>query len=425
MIDIELIRKFDTDFFLNYCSKRHFDINQIKEIKELDKQARVLLTKIQNNNAEINKLTEQFAVLVKDNKKEQLEKLRSNVQKLKQNIQEEQIKYEEINQILLDKLSRLPNIPASDVPEGVDENQNVFQKQFMEPTKFNFKPKAHWDLIVENNLVDLEASQYINGSRFVIYKGLGARLIRALQWYTLECNINHNYEEILPPVIVDQQALYNTGQLPKFKEDLFELKENNKFLSPTAEVQLTNLFANKIIKEDKLPYYFTADTSCFRSEAGSAGRDTRGVIRQHQFYKTEIVKIVKPETSCKEHEQLTLDAEYILESLKLPYRRILLCSGDMGFSAQKTYDLEVWLPSYNAYKEISSCSNCGDFQARRMKMRIKGSDNKIYYPHTLNGSALAIDRLFAAIIENYQNPDGSITIPDVLLKYFNGIEKIK
>ncbi|MBQ5492531.1 MAG: serine--tRNA ligase, partial [Mycoplasmataceae bacterium] len=248
--------------------------------------------------------------------------------------------------------------------------------------------------------------------------------IRALQWFTLDCNINHGYLEILPPVIVDEQALYNTGQLPKFKEDLFELTENNKFLSPTAEVQLTNLYANKILKEELLPLNFTANTSCFRSEAGSAGRDTRGVIRQHQFYKTELVKIVKPDTSEMEHETLTKNAEYILEALNLPYRRILLCSGDMGFSARKTYDLEVWLPSYNAYKEISSCSNCGDFQARRMKMRVKDNDGKIYYPHTLNGSALAIDRLFAAILENFQQEDGSILIPEVLSKYLNGIKKI-
>lgn len=424
MIDIELIRKQELDYFIEYCNKRHLDIEVIKDIKELDKKTRVVQTKIQDNNALINKLSAQFALLVKNKEESKLEELRKQVQSLKQDIINEQEQYETLSKELTNKLLRLPNICANDVPIGIDENENVVKKFFSKPTTFIFEPKPHWDLMVQKKLVDLEAAQYINGSRFVIYKGIGAKLIRALQWFTLDCNIDHGYLEILPPVIVDEQALYNTGQLPKFKEDLFELTENNKFLSPTAEVQLTNLYANKILKEDLLPLNFTANTSCFRSEAGSAGRDTRGVIRQHQFYKTELVKIVKPDTSEKEHEILTKNAEYILEALNLPYRRILLCSGDMGFSAKKTYDLEVWLPSYNAYKEISSCSNCGDFQARRMKMRVKDSDGKIYYPHTLNGSALAIDRLFAAILENYQQEDGSILIPEVLSKYLNGLKKI-
>ena len=424
MIDIELIRKQELDFFVEYCNKRHLDIEVIKDIKEFDKKTRIVQTKIQDNNALINKLSAQFASLVKNQEEDKLEELRKKVQILKQDIINEQEQYEILSKELTNKLLRLPNICAKDVPIGIDENENVVQKFFSKPTTFSFKPKPHWDLMVQKNLVDLEAAQYINGSRFVIYKGIGAKLIRALQWFTLDCNIDHGYLEILPPVIVDEQALYNTGQLPKFKEDLFELTQNNKFLSPTAEVQLTNLYANKILKEESLPLNFTANTSCFRSEAGSAGRDTRGVIRQHQFYKTELVKIVKPDTSEIEHEILTKNAEYILEALNLPYRRILLCSGDMGFSARKTYDLEVWLPSYNSYKEISSCSNCGDFQARRMKMRVKDSDVKIYYPHTLNGSALAIDRLFAAILENFQQEDGSILIPEVLSKYLNGIKKI-
>ena len=424
MIDIELIRKQDLNYFVDYCNKRHFNLEVIKEIKELDKQVRALQTKIQNNNASINKLSDQFGILIKNKQEDELSKLRQQVQQLKQDILNEQEQYDNLSKELTNKLLRLPNICAKDVPLGNDENDNVVQKYFNKPTTFNFKPKAHWDIMVEKELVDLEAAQYINGSRFVIYKGIGARLIRALQWFTLDCNIKHGYLEILPPVIVDEHALYNTGQLPKFKEDLFELTQDNKYLSPTAEVQLTNLYANKILKESLLPFKFTANTSCFRSEAGSAGRDTRGVIRQHQFYKTELVKIVKPDTSEIEHETLTKNAEFILESLNLPYRRILLCSGDMGFSANKTYDLEVWLPSYDAYKEISSCSNCGDFQARRMKMRVKDNDNKIYYPHTLNGSSLAIDRLFAAILENYQQEDGSILLPEVLWKYMDGIKKI-
>lgn len=424
MFDIDYIRKYDPAFFETYCSKRHINLQTILDIKELDEKVRSLKTNIQNNNALVNKLSSQFGALVKANNQPALTDLKNQVQQVKQDIAKEQVEFDDLSQKLIDALMRLPNVPAPEVPIGIDEKENVPQKYFLEPTKFDFTPKAHWDLMVEKHLVDLKASQYICGSRFIVYTGLGARLIRALQWYTLDCNLNHGYTEVLPPVIVDAQALYNTSQLPKFQEDLFQLTVENKYLSPTAEVQLTNMHAEEILKESDLPYHYTANTACFRSEAGSAGRDTRGVIRQHQFYKTELVKICKPENSKEEHEALTKDAEFILESLKLPYRRILLCSGDMGFGAIKTYDLEVWLPSYNNYKEISSCSNCGSFQARRMKMRVKGADGKMYYPHTLNGSALAIDRLFAAILENYQQADGSILIPEPLQKYMGDIKKI-
>ena len=424
MFDIDYIRKYDQNFFDTYCAKRHLDPKQILALKELDEQVRNLKTSIQNKNALVNKLSSQFTALVKANDQVKLAALKAQVQQIKSEIAKDEQTYNSLSTQLTDGLMRLPNVPAEEVPLGLDEKENVPQKYFLSPTKFDFVPKAHWDLMVEHHLVDLKASQYICGSRFIVYTGLGARLIRALQWYTLDCNLSHGYTEVLPPVIVDAQALYNTSQLPKFQEDLFQLTVDNKYLSPTAEVQLTNMHAEEILKESDLPYHYTANTACFRSEAGSAGRDTRGVIRQHQFYKTELVKICKPENSKQEHEALTKDAEYILESLKLPYRRILLCSGDMGFGAIKTYDLEVWLPSYNNYKEISSCSNCGSFQARRMKMRVKGADGKMYYPHTLNGSALAIDRLFAAIVENYQQADGSIVIPEPLRKYMGGIEKI-
>lgn len=424
MLNMDLFRKYEEEKIINYCQKRKIDQVLVKEIINLDKQARILQTKIQDNKAKINNYSKEFSIYLAKHEDEKLNELKQKVQSLKVENNQFQLKYDEINDELLQKLYFLPNFPQDDVPDGLDEKDNVLQKKFSTPRDFNFNYKAHWDLMVEKKLVDLDAAQRISGTRYIIYKGLGARLIRALQLYTLECNLMHGYEEYLPPVIVDEKALFNTGQLPKFQEDLFKLQNEKKYLSPTAEVQLTNLFAGELIKEENLPLNFTANTACFRSEAGSAGRDTRGVIRQHQFYKTEIVKICKPEDSAIEHEKMTRDAEYILESLNLPYQRILLCSGDMGFSAQKTYDLEVWLPSYNAYKEISSCSNCGDFQARRMKTRARTIDGVIYYPHTLNGSALAIDRLFAAVIENYQEADGSITIPEPLRKYMNNMEKI-
>jgi seryl-tRNA synthetase len=316
-------------------------------------------------------------------------------------------------------LEAIPNIPADDVPQGSDETGNVKVREWGAPKPFSFKPKEHFDLGEALGLMDFEAAAKLSGARFVVLKGALARMERALASFFLDQNTLAGYTEIVPPFMVRDNAAYGTGQLPKFGEDLFKTT-NGFWLIPTAEVPLTNLVSDSIVDEDKLPMRMTAYTPCFRSEAGAAGRDTRGMIRQHQFSKVELVSITTPERSKEEHERMTAQAESLLQKLGLPYRTMLLCTGDMGFCSQKTYDIEVWLPGQNAYREISSCSNCGDFQARRMKARYKpkaGKGNE--FVHTLNGSGLPIGRTLVAILENYQNEDGSIVVPDVLKPYMN------
>lgn len=417
MFDINLIRK-DLQQTKEKMQQKKVDPNLIQQIYDLDVVVRDLLSKEQNLNQERNLLSKQIAIFTK-NKDPQLQETINKVWLIKSQIQEIQqelsTKQKELNDLIL----IVPNICDESVPSGLDENNNVEIKKVFEPTKFNFEPLAHWDLAVKNKLIDFEKSAKVTGSRFIIYTGFGAKLYRALQQFCLDENTKAGYIEIATPVIVNRESLIGSGNLPKFEDDLFKLKDSEYYLSPTAEVQLTNLHRNEILKKSDLPLNYTALTPCFRSEAGSAGRDVRGVIRQHQFHKVELVKIVEPHTSFDELEKMTSQAESILEKLKLPYRRILLCSGDMGFSSTKTYDLEVWLPSYNAYKEISSCSNCLDFQARRAKIRYKENINdETKLVHTLNGSSLAIDRLWAAVVENYQDENSNITIPDAIAKYF-------
>jgi len=324
-------------------------------------------------------------------------------------------------------LSGLPNIPDEGVPVGPDESANQEVRRWSEPREFSFEPKDHVDLGEALGILDLERATKIAGSRFAILNGAGARLERALVNFMLDIHTTvHGYTETLPPFMVNRRALFGTNQLPKFEEDLFHIKDEREFaLIPTAEVPVTNYFADEILDAKDLPKYFTAYTPCFRSEAGSYGRDTRGLIRQHQFEKVELVKLALPEESEAEHDKLTADAERILQLLGLPYRTVVLSTGDMGFGAKKTYDLEVWLPSQQTYREISSCSNCGDFQARRMNLRFRRAGGaKPEYVHTLNGSGLAVGRTWIAIIENYQQEDGSVVIPEVLLPYMNGIERI-
>jgi len=322
-------------------------------------------------------------------------------------------------------LASFPNMLDPSVPIGASEADNVEVLRSGEPTTFDFVPQAHWDLVTELGIVDFERAAKMTGSRFSIYQGKGAKLVRALVAFMLDTHTNNGYEELMTPAIANGASLYASGQLPKFAEDVFRLShEKDLYLIPTAEVTLLNYYRDEIVSADKLPINFTAYTPCFRSEAGSAGRDTRGLIRQHQFDKVELVHFVEPDTSFDVLETLRAEAELILQLLKLPYRVMTLASGDTGFSAAKTYDLEVWLPSYNAYKEISSCSNCTDFQARRGNIRYRDAQGKTQFVHTLNGSGLAIGRTFAAIIENYQNEDGSVTIPDVLVPYMGGIETI-
>ncbi len=415
MLDIKLIRE-NIDVVKESLKKRNSKID-IDLIFKMDENFRKINLDIENKKALKNNLVKEISLFVKNGKTLEAEEIKNKVKKINDELTKEEEKAISIKQELDALLLTIPNIPFDDVPYGIDENDNVEIKKFMEPTKFNFNPKTHWDLGEEKKIIDLQEATKITGSRFSIYKGKGALLMNALQQFTIEKHINAGYEYFIMPLIINSDSLIGTGQLPKFEEDLFKLNFKNYYLSPTLEVQLTNYFSNKIFKRDDFPYLVTASSSNFRSEAGSTGRDVKGVIRQHQFLKTELVNISLPEQSIELHEKMVKQAESILEDLKLPYRTILLCTGDMGFSSKKTYDIEVWLPSYESYKEISSCSNCGDFQARRSKIRYKDDDGSNKFVHTLNGSGLALDRLWAAVVENYQQEDGSILIPEVLRKY--------
>lgn len=319
----------------------------------------------------------------------------------------------------------LPNLPAADVPVGADEEDNVEVKRWSTPKTFDFEPKPHWEVAENLGILDFERGAKVSGSRFVFYKGLGARLERAIYNLMLDTHVyEHGYTEMMTPYIVNETSMFGTGQFPKFKEDVFQIEDSNYTLIPTAEVPLTNYYRDEILAPEQLPVYFTALSPSFRSEAGSAGRDTRGLIRLHQFNKVEMVKLSHPDTSYEELEKMTANAEAILEKLNLPYRTITLCTGDMGFSAAKTYDIEVWIPAQDTYREISSCSNCEDFQARRAKIRFRNEEGKTDYVHTLNGSGLAVGRTVAAILENYQNEDGSVTIPEALVPYMGGLTTI-
>ncbi|HHW42982.1 MAG TPA: serine--tRNA ligase [Desulfotomaculum sp.] len=322
-------------------------------------------------------------------------------------------------------LLNIPNIPHASVPVGRDDADNVEVRRWGDPRQFDFPARAHWDLGEALDILDFERGTKVTGARFSFYKGAGARLERAVVNFMLDLHIKeHGYVEVFPPFVVNSDSMIGTGQLPKFAEDMFKLEGRDYYLIPTAEVPVTNLYRDEILPAEKLPIYHCAYSACFRAEAGAAGRDTRGLIRQHQFNKVELVKFTRPEDSYDELEKLTADAERVLQLLGLPYRVVILCTGDLGFSSAKTYDLEVWLPSYGAYKEISSCSNFEDFQARRANIRFKEGKAKPQFVHTLNGSGLAVGRTVAAILENYQQPDGSVLIPEALVPYMGGITAI-
>ena len=424
MLDINYLRR-NCEEAKNKLAKRNKKWGDlIDKIIAKDKKYLELLSEIEKINAKKNVANKQINNFFAQHKNNEAKKIIKEMVEINTKI----IESEQLSKKLKDEINTLllsiPNLPNNSVPVGLDEKDNQVVKKWSLPTIFTFEPKPHWILGKINNLIDFEHAIKITGTRFTCYTNYGAKLLRALIQYTLDKNTEAGFIEYLPAVILNRNALIGTGQLPKFEQDLFKLT-NGFFLSPTAECQLTNYHANEILSLKQLPIQLTANTCCFRSEAGSTGKDTKGVIRQHQFYKTEMVIISNPKDSWMKHEFMTRQAEKILEGLKLPYRRIVLCTGDMGFSAAKTYDIEVWLPSYNSYKEISSCSNCTDFQARRMKMRFKDKDGKNKYVHTLNGSGLAIDRLWAAIIENYQQADGSIAIPNALQPYLNGMKIIK
>ena len=423
MLDIKRIRT-DFDGVSSKLATRGVTAESLENIKELDEKRREILVTVEELKAERNTVSAEIAQAKRN--KENVDDKIAAMQKLSADVKNLDAELLEIDEKLNAILAVLPNTPHDSVPVGVDEEENVEVRRWGTPREFNFEPKAHWDLGEDLDILDWERGAKVTGARFLFYKNLGARLERALYNFMLDEHITEGYQEIITPYMVNRDSMYGTGQYPKFKEDTFELTDTNYVLIPTAEVPLTNYYRNEILEEKDLPIYFTAMSPSFRSEAGSAGRDTRGLIRLHQFHKVEMVKFATPEQSYDELEKMTANAENILQKLGLPYRVLSLCTGDMGFSAAKTYDLEVWIPAQNAYREISSCSNTEDFQARRAQIRYRdAAEGKVKLLHTLNGSGLAVGRTVAAILENYQNEDGSVTIPEVLRSYMGGVEVIK
>lgn len=424
MLDIKLFRN-EPDLVREKVTKRGMDAQVVDDILALDEKRRQLISQAEEMKAQRNKVSGEIAQ--KKRNKENADDVIAEMRKLGDEIK---VLDDDLNQIdhhLNDKLSRIPNIIQDDVPVGASDEENVELKRWGTPRNFDFEEKAHWDLVEDLNMANFERGAKVSGARFVFLTGEGAQLERALMNYMVtKHTTQHGYTEMMVPQLVNADSMYGTGQLPKFEEDLFKIEKEGLYTIPTAEVPLTNYYRNEIIGPDVLPAKFTAQSACYRSEAGSAGRDTRGLIRLHQFDKVEMVRFEKPEDSWDALEEMTNHAEAILEELVLPYRRVNLCTGDIGFGASKTYDLEVWLPSYNDYKEISSCSNITDFQARRANIRFKRDKNaKPELVHTLNGSGLAVGRTFAAIVENYQNADGSITIPDALVPFMGGKTEIR
>ncbi|UXU57263.1 serine--tRNA ligase [Staphylococcus agnetis] len=419
MLDIKLFRT-SPEHVKEKIALRGDDTSVVDEILNLDTKRRELIQKTEELKSERNKASE--AIAQKKRNKENADDAIKAQREVGEKIKAIDTELKEVDEALHDKLSRIPNLIHDDVPQGADDTENVEQKKWGTPRTFDFEPKAHWDLLESLKMADFERAAKIARARFVFLTGEGAKLERALMNYMLtKHTTQHGYREMIAPQLVNPKAMYGTGQLPKFEEDLFKVEKEGLYTIPTAEVPLTNYYRDEIIQPGVLPEKFTGQTACFRSEAGSAGRDTRGLIRLHQFNKVEMVRIEKPEDSWNALEEMTGHAEAILEELGLPYRRVILCTGDIGFGSSKTYDLEVWLPSYNDYKEISSCSNCVDFQARRANIRFKrDKDAKPEYAHTLNGSGLAVGRTFAAIIENYQNEDGSVTVPEALVPFMGG-----
>ena len=395
-----------------------YDVDKVRDLYFKRKE---LLVETEQRKAMRNRVSDEIAV-IKRNKGDATQ-LIAEMKALGEEIKKFDDELAQIDPALKEAVLSIPNIPHSSVPVGKDESDNVEVRRWGEPRKANFELKAHWDIGANLGILDQPTAAKITGTRFTIYRGLGARLERAITNLMLDCHTANGYTEILPPFMVNRDSMYGTGQLPKFEEDAFSVKNNGYFLIPTAEVPVTNMHRGDVLDEKSLPIKYCAYTACFRAEAGSAGRDTRGLIRQHQFNKVELVKFVHPSESMAELEALTHDAESILQKLGLAYRVVCLCTGDTGFSSGKTYDIEVWMPSYNRYVEISSCSNFFDYQARRMNIKFKGEGGSAFV-HTLNGSGLAVGRTTAAILETYQNEDGSVNIPKALIPYM-GVEIIK
>ena len=425
MLDIKRIRENLEDIkkAMDRRGEKEFDLDAVVE---LDDQRRELLKEVEALKSEMNIEQKKIPQLMKEGKKEEAEAEKVKLKELSDNIKALDEKVKKVQEELQYRLLRIPNVPNANVPQGDTDEDNVEIRKWGEPRNFDFDSKAHWDLGTDLGILNFETAGKITGSRFTLYKGLGARLERSLVNFFLNTHTEKNgYTEVLPPFMANRSSFIGTGQLPKFEEDMFKIEGLDYFLIPTAEVPVTNIHRDEIVSADQLPIKYCAYTPCFRSEAGSAGRDTRGLVRQHQFNKVELVKFVKPEESYEELEKLTNDAEMMLQMLGLPYRVVKICTGDLGFTAAFKYDLEVWMPSYNRYVEISSCSNFEDFQARRAGIRFRRDKNsKAEYCHTLNGSGLAVGRTVAAILENYQQADGSVVVPEVLRPYM-GVDVIK
>ena len=425
MLDIRFVRE-NQEAVATAMANRNFPWDADR-FAELDEARRSAIVEEEALQAQRNSLSKEIGAMMRDGKKEEAEQAKEQVRQINEQLEGISARREEAEEALHQIMMCTPNIPHESVPVGADEDENVEVRRWGTPRTVDFESKAHWELGADLGIIDSERGVKLSGSRFVVLGGLGARLERAIINFMADTHTENGFTEWWLPSLVNRETMTGTGQLPKFEEDLFKTKDEGYYLIPTAEVPMTNLHAGEVIDGDDLPLRYTAFTNCFREEAGSAGRDTRGLIRLHQFDKVEMVKFAKPEQAYDELESMTEEAELILQKLNLPYRVITLCTGDMGFSAAKTYDLEVWLPSYNAYKEISSCSCCGDFQARRANIRYR--DPKEFkgsrYLYTLNGSGLAVGRTMAAIIENYQNEDGTITVPDVLVPYMGGVKVIE
>ena len=426
MLDINFVRE-NLEAVRAALANRNFPADSLDKFAELDAERRRVITEADALNQARNASSKEIGALMQAGKRDEAEAKKSEVAGLKDKQAELEKLRDDADAGMRELLSGLPNIPAEGVPVGADEAANEEVRRWGEAREFDFEVKDHVDLGEALGILDLDRATKIAGSRFAILNGAGARLERALVNFMLDVHTTeHGYTETLPPFLVNRTALFGTNQLPKFEDDLFHIRDERGFaLIPTAEVPVTNYHSEEILDAKDLPKYYTAYSPCFRSEAGSYGRDTRGLIRQHQFEKVELVKLSTPENSEEEHEKLTANAERILQLLGLPYGTVVLSTGDIGFGAKKTYDIEVWLPSQETYREISSCSNCGDFQARRMNLRFRrAGGSKPEFVHTLNGSGLAVGRTWIAILENYQQEDGSIVIPEILQPYMNGIERI-
>ncbi len=428
MLDIKVIRE-NLDWAKDKLGRRGIKPEELDELVKIDAERRDGLSRSEQLKAKRNKVSKDIAEAKRN--KEDASNAIAEMRQVGQEIKELDEKVEKLTEKQNYILLRLPNFPDDSDPIGPDESYNEEIRKWHEPTKLDFKPKAHWDIGTDLDILDWDRGAKVSGARFVYYKGAGALLERAVFNFFLDENTKEGYTEVIPPYLVNDESMQGTGQFPKFREDVYTIVDNDDpdkpldlTLIPTAEVPLVNYFRDEIIHEDRLPINVTALSPAFRSEAGSAGRDTRGLIRMHEFRKVEMVKVCKPEDSWDELEKLTKNAEHLLQKLDLPYHVVALSTGDASFTSAKTYDLEVWMPAQDKYREISSCSNCTDFQARRAQIRYRDEDGKLHLAHTLNGSGLAVGRTVAAILENYQNEDGTVTVPEALVPYMNGMTKI-